>query len=68
MATRRKSSMKDLKLEQGKRRDAYFERLRRQSQPRRASAAPAAVQAPTAAPAPPPAVQAPAPSEAPAAE
>ena len=51
LATRRKSSRKDLKLEQGKRRDAYFDRLRRQTQPRKpaaAVAAPAAPEAPVA--------------------
>ena len=48
MATRPKSSTKDLKLAQGKRRDAYFERLRRQSQPRKATAAPPAPEAPAA--------------------
>jgi hypothetical protein len=48
MATRSKSSTKDLKMAQGKRRDAYFERLRRKSQPRKAPAAPPVPEAPAA--------------------
>ena len=39
MATRPKAT-KDLKIAQGKQRDAYFDRLRRQSRPRKATAAP----------------------------
>ncbi len=39
MATRPKAT-KDLKIAQGKQRDAYFQRMRRQSQPRKAAAAP----------------------------
>ena len=38
MGTRRKAKS-DLKVEQGKRRDAYFERLRRESQPRKRAGA-----------------------------
>ncbi|HLH24024.1 MAG TPA: hypothetical protein VK066_15985 [Chloroflexota bacterium] len=41
MATRAKAT-KDQKIAQGKQRDAYFERLRRQSRPRKAAAAPRA--------------------------
>jgi hypothetical protein len=47
MATRPKAT-KDLKIAQGKRRDAYFDRLRRKSQPRKAAAAPPAPEAPAA--------------------
>ncbi len=36
MATRRKAT-RDVKIEQGKRRDAYFDRLKRAAQPRTAS-------------------------------
>ncbi len=73
MATRPRAT-RDLKITQGQRRDAYFQRLRRQTQPRKAppaslpieprtaSAAEAATPAPAAAPAEPAA----APSTAPA--
>ena len=47
MANRPKAT-RDLKIAQGKRRDAYFERLRRQAQPRRAAAAQAAPASPAA--------------------
>ena len=65
MSPRPKSSTGDLKLAQGKRRDAYFERLRRQSQPRKAAAATAAPVATAASEAP---AAAPPLPEAPAAE
>jgi hypothetical protein len=47
MATRPKAK-KDLKIAQGQQRDAYFDRLRRASQPRKAAAAPSAPKAPAA--------------------
>lgn len=47
MATRPRAT-KDLKIAQGKQRDAYFERLRRQSRPRKATAAPRAPEPPAA--------------------
>jgi hypothetical protein len=47
MATRPKATS-DLKIAQGKQRDAYFERLRRQSRPRKAAAAPRPAEAPAA--------------------
>ncbi len=48
MATRPKAT-KDLRIAQGKRRDAYFERLRRQAQPKKAAAATAPGAPPAAA-------------------
>ncbi|HEY7066955.1 MAG TPA: hypothetical protein VII06_36155 [Chloroflexota bacterium] len=46
MATRPKAKS-DLKIAQGKQRDAYFERLKRQSQPRKAAAAARPAEAPS---------------------
>jgi hypothetical protein len=65
MSPRPKSSTRDLKLAQGKQRDAYFERLRRQSQPRKAATAVPTLVAQAAPEAPAAALSAP---EAPAAE
>ena len=47
MGTRPKAT-NDMKIAQGKRRDAYFERLRRQAQLRKASAMPRPQEAETA--------------------
>ena len=46
MATRPKAK-NDLKIAQGKQRDAFFERLKRQSQPRKAAATPRPAEAPS---------------------